>query len=110
MNEDASNQRGIRRPDSSIAPWAWWLWAAVLVSSFVGSMLLTATGSSRASLIAPRSADQSAPPGVVSIGEVVPSLARPGSGSACDERCQALMAGYYNTSAEALYPIVSVHP
>ena len=110
MNEDASNQRGVMGPDSFIPPWAWWLWAAVLVVSFVGSMLWTATLSSRALLIAPRWSDQGAQPGGVSAGEVVALQARPASGRACDKRCQALLAGYYKTSAEAVYPIISVHP
>lgn len=93
-----------------IPPWAWWLWAAILVGSFVGSMLFTAVGGSRVLYIASSPFDPSAPPSAMSAGVVVAPQARPVSHRTCDKRCLTLMAGYYKASAEALYPRISVHP
>lgn len=110
MDEGGRNQQGSTGRDSLIPPWAWWLWAAILVGSFVGSMRFTDAGSSRVLLIAPSPIDLSAQPSVMSAGEVVAPQAQPASDGACDKRCLKLMAGYYEASAKALYPIMSVHP
>lgn len=110
MGEDASYHRGVAGGDSLIAAWAWWLWAAVLVGSFLGAILLTTGGSSSARFIAPKPADPGSPPRVVPASEVVAPQARTTSGSACNKRCRALMVGYYESLAEALYPIVIVYP